>query len=882
MEPSTRRSPALPGTDGKPRTESLLSWLMWIFPAAAVSLSFYFLKGDAPVFILWYLTFFFTSLAFLPLASLIFRENTDRGYAFAKPLALAIAGFTVWTLSYLRIAPFRFAVILAVFALFFALFLGLRKTRRAFADTLASPRSVRMMAVEETIFAGGLLFWSFVRGLKPLLDSLEKPMDYGFMMSMMRTDFLPARDMWFSEGSINYYYFGQYIYTFLTKLSGLHPDVTYNLSMGATFALTISLSFALCYMLLESAAGRGVRLFRAAPAIGGAVGAFFVAIGGNSHSFFYGSFYSSSRQQVVYAPGYKLLKFLNDKGLLARWLPSPADLAGKADSGGIVIDSFWFANSTRYIGYNPATHDKTIHEFPYYSFLVADLHAHLINLAFVLLLIALLAVFVRSAPMARIGASFRRTEQLLTVTEDRGWFLRELRVSARAMLSTVSDPVFLITALLLGIFMMCNFWDFAIYIVVTAMALLIVNLRGVGRLGSWETLPVFLFQMAAIMVPFLLITSPAAAVAGFAVSAVLCFALLLLSCDAFTLAGAQIALLFFLSHLLILPFNLNFEPISKSIALALNHTPLFQLFILWSAHLAIGLLFVIYLIRRRFSEKNDIPGRAVLVRGRVGRFLAGMDPTDLFAAGLFICGALFVLMPEFLYVVDIYSGDYKRANTMFKFTYQAFVMLSLVIGYCVARIALTKGNSSKVDLRWSYVSILMILMLTIPAYYPTVATGQWIGELKRERYQGLNGVEGLSDADRLAAIDWINENIQGQPVLLEAYGDSYTDSCQLTAYTGLRTIMGWQTHEWLWRTSRTVTDGFSQVVRPRQKDVQTIYEYKDAQQAGALIRKYEVDYIAVGQLEREKFGAINEEGLKSLGEIVYSNASLYIIRIDPG
>ncbi|MHB8962720.1 MAG: DUF2298 domain-containing protein [Saccharofermentanales bacterium] len=861
--------------------DQLKSWPFWILPVVAVALSFRYLGTDAPAFTTWYLTFFLSSFAFLPLSSLIFAKNSDRGYAFAKPLSMAITGFVIWTLSYLRIVPFRFIAILTVLVLFFALFLSQRKTREAFADTFRNAGTIRMMAIEEAIFAGGLLFWAFVRGIKPLLDSLEKPMDYGFMMSMMRTDFLPAKDMWFSSGNINYYYFGQYIYTFMTKLSGLHPDVTYNLSMAATFALTLSLSFALCYMLLETGMKKGLRLFAAAPALGGAIGAFFVTIGGNSHAFFYGSHYNSATQSIIRAPGYKILQFLSDKGLLAKWQPAAEDLIGKSETNGIVIDSFWFANSTRFIGYNPTTHDKTIHEFPYYSFLVADLHAHLINLSFVLLLIALMAVLVNSPAMYRIGASFRRTELLLSGTEDKGWFRKEVRTTSGAFLSTVSNPIFLISSLLLGIFMMCNFWDFAIYLVVISMTLLIVNLKGIGKLGSWETLPVFLFQMVSVMVPFLFISNPAVGIAGFAGSVAVCFLLLLLASDAFTITGAQISLLFFISHLLVLPFNLNFEPISKSIALSINHTPLYQLAVLWCTHIFIGLLFVVFVVRRRIAEKTDIPGHAVYARGRVSRFLTGMNPMDLFVAGLFICGLMFVVMPELVYVVDIYSGDYKRANTMFKFTYQAFVMLSLVLGYCVMRIALTKPGPSKVDYRWSFVSILMILLLAVPAYYPTVATGQWIGEIKPDKYIGLNGIEGLGNADRLDAIHWINDNIEGQPVLLESYGDSYSEYYQLTAYTGLRTVIGWQTHEWLWRSSKTVTDGYNQIVRPHQTDVQTIYEFKDEASVNRLILQYSIEYIAVGQVERSKFASINEEMLKTLGSIVFENDGLYIIKVNP-
>jgi len=191
---------------------------------------------------------------------------------------------------------------------------------------------------------------------------------------------------------------------------------------------------------------------------------------------------------------------------------------------------------------------------------------------------------------------------------------------------------------------------------------------------------------------------------------------------------------------------------------------------------------------------------------------------------------------------------------------------------------MTKPGKSKVDYRWSFVSILMILMMAVPMFYPSLATRQWIGEIKRTNYKGLDGVSSLSTPDVVAAIEWLNTNIEGQPVLLESYGDSYTEYCRLTAFTGLRTIVGWQTHVWLWRTSKNV-NGWSDIVAPLQGEVRSIYEYKDEAKVAGLLDKYEVEYIAVGQNERAKFPEINEDKLKALGTIVYSNESMYIIKV---
>lgn len=931
----------------------ILSFLYWVLPVAILALSPIVLKRDYLSFIMWYFSFFVLGILFLPLTSSIFSRNRDRGYSFSKSISLALPGFTLWTLSHFKILPFNKISIFIICIIFFALFMFFGKTRESFFDAWQNPATVRLMAVEETIFAGGMLFWSFARGLKPLLDSLEKPMDYGFMMSLMRTDFLPAKDMWYSQGSMNYYYFGQYIYTFVTKFSGLHPRVTYNLAMGTTFAFTLVLSFALGYMFIEFARRKGLRLFSFAPALGGVLTAIITTLGGNSHSFFYGSRYSSELGKNIRAPGYGILKFLQDKGILDKLLPPLAVMAGEEGATGNVIDNFWFANSTRYIGYNPTTPDKTIHEFPYYSFLVADLHAHLINLVFVLLFIALALVLSESKLWDKIGVLFSkadsyeekdfliRTREKSSPIHTRNAFrlsglknedeLSSYRIKniAAVILKSAGfllrEPAFLLASLLLGIFMMCNFWDFAIYLVVFSMAALVGNLRGFRSFGSWGALPLFIFQVIFILVPFLFISNPFLAVAGFAVSVIFCHIVLYVRSGPFTITGAALSWIFFISHFLTLPFNASFDPMAKSLRLVPYNTPWFQLAMLWGAHILAGIVFTLFIIIHRIRKTDGVNPHAYSAKGPLSKFFLGMNAIDLFMAGIFVCGIIFVLLPEILYVVDIYTG-HVRANTMFKFTYQAFVLLSLTMGYAITRICIAKPvvikrpekkkihanienikntenadnikNTDNTDNTESdtpasskkkgervyipYVSsIILVLLLTIPMYYPFISTTQWLGKFKLDNYKGLDGISGVSGVDIISTVYWFEDNVSGQPVILEAYGDSYTDSCQISAYTGLPTLMGWQTHEWLWRTSKT-RNGYSDVVLPMQKIVDQIYLFDADKKSDVIktLKDYSVEYVVIGPKEKEKYPEINENGLLSLGEIVYSNETVKVIKLD--
>ena len=176
------------------------------------------------------------------------------------------------------------------------------------------------------------------------------------------------------------------------------------------------------------------------------------------------------------------------------------------------------------------------------------------------------------------------------------------------------------------------------------------------------------------------------------------------------------------------------------------------------------------------------------------------------------------------------------------------------------------------------------------------------------RYQGLDATafmqkESAADA---AAVAWIKENIDGTPVLLEAWGPSYSFYERISAMTGLPTIMGWQTHEWLWRSE--ASGGFPAVVDIRRKDVIEIYYSADEARVRELIEKYDIEYIYVGASERRSLNddtirgvydtlmngeaslleEVNEELLKSLGTIVFSSGEensssdeiSYLIRVN--
>jgi len=459
---------------------------------------------------------------------------------------------------------------------------------------------------------------------------------------------------------------------------------------------------------------------------------------------------------------------------------------------------YWFPDATRFIGYHPETNDKTIHEFPSYSIVLGDLHAHVINIMFVLTVVAALLAWMTA----------RRKNEL----------------DKRSLASEVLDPAIILISFFIGLFKMTNYWDFPIYYVVSGAVILFTNMIVYNFKGK-----------AVIMVT---------ALQGI-----------------FVMAASMVASL---------PFALSFDKIASRICLSDVHTPLNQLIILWGLPFFIIFSYICFIfndiIKDRYvvkavtdSDNNDDPGRQSIIR----RIMARLMPSDLFIVTLGLCAAGLVLMPEIVYVEDIYSVDYKRANTMFKLTYQAFILFGICIGYILLRLMAYANSWRKV--RYSLVGMMFFAMTVC---YAQNAVSAWYGNIfNPSGYKGLDATAFMYETmpEDMEAIEWLNENVAGMPVVLEANGDSYTAYQRVSVMTGLPTVLGWRTHEWLWKSDE-------EMVKSREKIVKSIYCSTDEMEVRKLLKEYNVSYIYVGKLEREKFPDINEELIQRLGKMVYSSS----------
>ncbi len=704
----------------------------------------------------WWLTILSLSFLSLPVIFHIFSKFWDYGYIFAKTLSLVVFTYLILIFGIFKILPFNFIGLLIIFfiLIIFNFFFLLHKKRYLWFLKIVKSK-YKLFLIQEILFLAVLIAWSYVRGFAPNIEGLEKYMDWGFVNSALRSKFLPPQDMWFSGEVINYYYFGHLIFALITKFSQISSSITYNLSIATVCALTFVSTFSLVSNLvaLLSLSKEGVPMKIVASEFkkyifAGLISAFLLTFGGNLHSVY----------KIV-----KLNYTQNNNKIV--WTKTAIQEAA---------NSYWYPDSTRFIGHDPDTLDKTIHEFPLYSFVVSDLHGHMNDIIIVIFFMAFLL------------SSFLQLKQKFN------W-------------------QFIIgSGFILSLCYMTNAWDFAIYGLLLAIFTIFINFY---KHGTDSILP--------------------------------------------TIFSGLLVILFW--YLFSLPFSLKFIPMMEGIKISDAHTPFYQLFVLYGGFWIICLPFIILIIKKNIRNWKPV------------RLIGGLEIriSDLFVLSLIILGTLLIIIPELVYIKDIYIYEHRRANTMFKLVYQSFILYSICSGYILIRLPEILKPKFLINIyKLSFAVIFLIHMI-----YPYFAIKSYYGEFKL--YHGLDGLTYLKDLypDNYKAILWINKNITGQPVMLEAVGDSYTTFNQVSSSTGLPTIQGWVVHEWLWR-------GGYDAPAARQTDVEKIYVSADLEETQTLLSQYLVNYIFVGDKEYEKYSELNPQKFKDIGaKIVFQSGKTAIYQL---
>ncbi len=764
--------------------------------------------------LLWWFIIFVIGITFLPIAQKIFRDFFDKGYIFSKILGFAILSYIIFVSGIIHLLPFSginswFILIL--------IFIFLRVSWKRKEGKLIIHKNLLLLNngrwksafFEEIIFFISLYSWSYIRGTNPDIHGLEKFMDFGFVNSILRSTYFPPRDIWFTPLPINYYYFGHLVTAVLTKLTSIPSNITFNLMIATLFAISFSAAFSIGGNLIYL---NRKQVFTKLIIVGGLLSAFLVTLGGNLH--------------IIYA---FFSPYPND---------SPVPPWQLTFQPFLFPNNYWYPNATRFIYH-------TIHEFPIYSWVVSDLHGHVLDIPFALTTIAvLLSFFYR-----------QETSKHLTKGSNISFVSKISDFITKNFTNTflnLSD-LFLI-GFLLAVMYMTNAWDGGIYLLLTALVFFFLQLRQASTIKKWGdriwSMQDVIYPLIAIGILFFIFALP--------------FSIFFDPSQLVHGIGIMCAPNFLTKIGHIGPFL--FEP---------NHcqrSPWWQLLILYGFFVFFVISFLFMLLNKRF-QRQDV--NEPYLQNAFSYKPNSM--TDIFILCLIILSLFLIAVPEFAYVKDIYP-TYYRANTMFKLVFQAFIMLSLSSGYILYRFSqwfryVIKKRLLKLSLILTIWFSSALFLVGLVALYPYLAINSYYNNL--QTYHGLDGTTYLKTLypTDYVAIQWINKNIKGQPVILEAQGDSYTDYARVSSNTGLPTVLGWTVHEWLWRGSYSIP-------APRITDVQTMYESTDLNQVKQLLEKYHVEYVFVGDLERQKYPTMTESIFKQLGKIVFKDGNTRIYKLD--
>ena len=853
----------------------------------------------------WLLLVELIYLATLPLATFLFRPLPDRGIVLAKLLGILGVSYVAWLLASIGWMGFsRTSVLVGILVVASLSGLVLTTRWREFREFIG--RSWRLFAIGELLFLAAFLSFVAIRSANPDLWEPwlggEKPMDLAYLNAVLRSDYMPPFDPWFAGGYLNYYYWGQFIVAALTKATGILPTVAYNLAVPLMFALTVTGAYSLVYNItagirrLNATAGEppspsmgegqdgggfplpltpshlgrenpgevspqlstkdGGRSSAAwwrrwihgvpwGPVFAGLLAGLFVAVMGNLDGLV--QLVQGAWKSGVQSEAFPAFDFWRS----SRMLPQLEDVTHSALT-------FWLPDGT-YGGPDIGHH---ITEFPFFTFLFADLHAHMIAIPFTLLAIGLAL---------------------------------SLLVGLRAGIRWWLIPTATALALVVGSLWAINSWDYPTY------ALLAVLLIGAGAyFGRGKPL-----QRLGIFI---------ALGAGTVVLSILAFLPFHLNYHPFPTGldvskwqtpiahylGIHGLFLFLVVTFLIHLSRRRLKDLLSSLVprpLAFWDAPVATLNgikgIPWTVTVgALGVVLTIYLAAAGYwtaALLTLILGFTLLAAREVLSGRGEEAPHALLPLVLIALALLIEIGVEFVRVTD----DIGRMNTLFKYYLQAWVLFAIASAYILWYLA--SGGAFRLRgmplMRGVWLAGLAVLLVA-SFIYPVLGTRSRLANRFDTDLFSLNGADYMKLAVHTErdyegqpielrwdydAITWLQDNVKGSPVVLEAHNEQYRWSSRISDYTGLPTVLGWPWHQTQQRMK------YNYAVGRRSSEVKEIYSTLDVERALELLRFHEVEYVVVGQLEEAYYpatglGKFDQMARDGLATLAYQNEGTKIYR----
>lgn len=683
--------------------------------------------------IIVFLLFTFGSL---PALFTIFKKTPDKGFALSPILSMLAISYSAWLLSSLKFASFSTNNLILITVVYFGLnlivFLKIRD------ELICEYKKNKIIFIEIIVFIFLFILFIIIRLWNPDLwhpiMGGEKPMDFAFLNSIINTKFFPPRDPWFSGETINYYYFGQVIVATLSKIAHVPTNYFYNFVIPFLYAISGLIAFSTTYQLCKSK-------------IAGFITVFLLLIAGN---------------------------WAQIKVIFDYFLGEPT-----------YINS-WYWTATRVMPNNE------INEFPFFTFLYADLHAHLISIPLIISVLYLI-LSTKNTPHSQI-----------------------LKQS-------------LLIGFLSGVILMTNIWDYPTVL----LAIFIFNSWKIFKYKSnfIKKLGSVLFLNTTILITSYLTALPF---------------LFNFKSGAFGLSlykGVNTDLLDFIlingSFLLLILFYLFIRIYywRKKIILYLITVVILVSFILFKLYFLPVLIIIFALfIKILISHRRQLStgGELSILLIALSMFLFMVPDFIDFKLGLgrmntvfkfYFQAWIFLSISAGWMITEIWGALERKKSVKIIFLLVLFFVSVATISYPLT------ATFAKINDRFE-----KRVKLTFD------------GEdfMKSAVYRNGNNVITLS-GDYLS-IEWIKNNIETDAVIAEAQTPIYGWGSRISVYTGRQTILGWDWHEIAHRSYLDPT-----IIRLRSSDVETLYTTTDQLVIKNILEKYSVDYIYYGELERKHY-----------------------------
>jgi YYY domain-containing protein len=816
--------------------------------------------------LLWYLSVTLLGLATFPLAYRFLPALPDRGYALSRTLGLLLWGYLFWILGSLGILKNDLGGQLFVLVLILALSgLSLRGSRIQEMRLWFKSQRGLILGVEG-LFLVAFGFMVIVRAANPEILGTEKPMELAFINAILRSPSFPPNDPWLAGYAISYYHFGYILVAMLARLTGVPGGVAFNLGISLVFALSATGAYGILYDLLAHIKSRTPPSIEAGEAQETTPG--IPPATPDSHSVVRNSLLA------LFGPLFLLLvsnfegflELLHSYGLFWKLNPggggtssfwSWLDILDLRDAPSLPLTwiprHWWWWRASRVLQDYDFAHvpREIIDEFPAFSYVLGDLHPHVLAMPFAFLAIAVALNLYFGGCRGQISLPI---------------FSLKVHLNAQSLLPA---------ALVIGGMGFLNFWDFPTYLILFLAVYILLRAEedgwGWGRLKDFLTLGLVLGVSSLVLyLPFYL---------GFSSQAGGVIPNLI-----YVTRGAHLWVMFgtlliplFLFSIYLWKLEGNKTLLKKGVWLAVG-----ILLALWVSSLLLALLIPLLpklqnlvpeaaiafnmflgslnapnlssLLSESFRRRLLLPAGVItllaLLMLALGLLLKrreqgeGEEPsrtTHYFALLLVLLGTLLVLAPEFYYLRDLFGS---RMNTIFKFYFQAWTLWAIAAAFgCIYLLQSLRRT-------WGAVfRIGLALVLGMALVYPLLGFWTKTNGFKSEAGWTLDGGAYIKDyaPDELAAIHWLQTAPAG--FIVEAVrpdGGQYSDFARVAAYSGLPTVLGWVGHEDQWR------GGYTEI-GSRQSDIERLYITRDWSEAQSILKQYAIRYVIIGPRERSTY-----------------------------